>query len=299
MVRNRLTRFDVLALAAAVGVAILLAAPMAGNARQQGKAAVCLMNQRILSQAWLQYPEDHEGRLVGGSTYYSGSRRTPYRWVEQPLFRPTDNPAPPPDGRNDAVPAVGDYNRQYRLNGIVAGELFPYVENTAVYHCPGDRTCVTRPEPYAAYRSYTVSGLMNGEDFVQRTGWPGAITGYRTVGFPDGNKTLVCVERLEQVRRPDRKYVFVEEDVGAMAQAENLGSFVLMGNGSSTSWWDWPAGFHPESATFGFADGHAYLRTWRDVRTVSLITGQLPISQNQPANPDLEWMVRGYVSAEP
>lgn len=54
-------------------------------------------------------------------------------------------------------------------------------------------------------------------------------------------------EKIDQVRRPQDKFVFVEEDALSHGQYENVGSFILMQNN----------------------------------------------------NPDLQWMVKGYMACEP
>jgi prepilin-type processing-associated H-X9-DG protein len=269
-----------LAVVGCVGFGLAILFPVAGLARGRGKADVCMANLYILGQAWLAYAEDFDGRLVGGSNYYSGSGATPYRWVERPLYKPTDDPEKNP------VPTNSELTLEYGLNGIRAGRLYPYIQDTRAYHCPADPYSVRRASKYVEYRVYTISGLMNGEDVG------------RTISFPTGTKTLINAKKMLQIHKPAERYVFLEEDAVLHGQAYTMGSFVLMSGWNSDAWWDWPASFHPDRGVLGFADGHVGWRRWTDPRTISLITTGMP-SIVQPNNADLQWMVQGYMPNEP
>ncbi len=283
---------EIVAVMGCITFALAVLFPAAGMARGWGKLEVCMANLQILGRAWLAYPEDNDGKIVGGSNYFTG---TPYRWVERPLFQATDNP------ENAPVPTTSEMTLAMGLNGIRAGKLYPYIQDTQLYHCPADRGWLNPRSGYLyqEYRSYSIGGLMNGEDFTQRSGLYGAITGYRTVVFPSGvTKQLVVAERMTQIRRPQEKFVFVEEDVLSHAQIYSAGSFILMQNSNPDSWWDWPAVFHPDRGMLGFADGHVEGRVWKDARTIGLIRWTY-FDMVQPNNPDLQWMVKGYMACEP
>ena len=274
-----ITRFQALTLAAVIlfGLAILL--PAAGLARGWGKAEVCMANLNILGRGWHAYADDYDGWLVGGSNYTG----TPYRWVERPLYNPTDNPEKNP------IPSTPEVTLEYRLNGIRAGKLYPYIQDTQVYHCPADRAWVEGTAPIQPYRSYAIGGLMNAEDYTARSGM--TIIGYRTVNFPTGTKQLIVAQKQSQIRRPADKFVFVEEDVWDRSvfggQYENLGSFILMAGSNPDSWWDSPALIHPDRGMLGFADGHVMGKVWTDPRTIDLLLGKSSVLV-QPNNADLQ-----------
>jgi hypothetical protein len=95
---------------------------MAGQARGWCKAEICMANLQILGRAWYAFTEDNSfGALVGGSNY---NFDIPYRWVELPLFNPTDNP------KYNPLPSGNNVTLTTRLNGIQAGKLFPYIQDT-------------------------------------------------------------------------------------------------------------------------------------------------------------------------
>ncbi|MBN1816941.1 MAG: prepilin-type N-terminal cleavage/methylation domain-containing protein [Sedimentisphaerales bacterium] len=297
MKRNAFTLIELLVVIAIIGILLAVLVPALQYAKEQATGAVCLHNQNGLAKAWYLYQEENNAYLIGASNYYSGGRATPYRWVERPLYRDTDNP------ENAAVPPDSELCQEYRLNGIRAGKLFPYTASEKIYHCPMDKYWKTEDAMHAAYISYAGSGLMNSEDFNSRSGLYGPITGYRNVTKPSGQSgQLYCVTKFNEIVLPGEKYVFVEEDYVQHGQLYYAGGFVMMANGNYWSWWDWPAGYHNDRSTLAFADGHAEKHGWTDERTISLMTGKpMPgggvAGAVQQDNPDLEWMRRGYLPA--
>ena len=57
---------------------------------------------------------------------------------------------------------------------------------------------------------------------------------------------------------------------------------------------DFPASYHNGACGFGFADGHAEIKKWRDKRTIvaASFDGRKGMSLNvaTPNNPDVAWM---------
>jgi prepilin-type N-terminal cleavage/methylation domain-containing protein len=288
MKRAGFTLIELLVVIAIIALLLSVMVPSLRIAKEYAAAAVCLTNQKNLCLAWTMYAEDNKSLLVGGSTYSAGHNKpTPYRWTERPLNYDTDNA----DTNNTTVPL----SMETRINGIRAGKLFPYTQDPELYHCPADRTFVKNPEPLAVYRSYAIGGLMNGEDFAERNGGINApISRYRVVG----NRTLRVATKMNQITSPGSKFVFVEEDVAQKGQQWNAGGFVLMEGGNAQSWWDWPAYFHNDSSTLGFADGHGERIRWQDSRTIRLMKeGETPDNNKVSAglnNEDLQFLIRGY-----
>ena len=70
-----------------------------------------------------------------------------------------------------------------------------------------------------------------------------------------------------------------------------------MNGNNYNSWWDFPAYYHNDMSTLGFADGHAEKHIWRDKRTIDLMRNPnyWDFIQVNPLNDDLVWMIRGYV----
>jgi prepilin-type N-terminal cleavage/methylation domain-containing protein/prepilin-type processing-associated H-X9-DG protein len=291
--KKAFTLIELVVVVAVIVLQLAIIMPLLGASREQALEAVCLSNQKQLSLAWTCYYNDNDGLLVGGSNYYSGTRATPYRWVEYPLYHDTDNPeinVRPPDVQ---------YSREFRLNGIRAGKLYAYTGDESLYHCPSDNN-ITQAEPFSIFRSYAIAGLMNGEDFISRvSGLYSPISQYRSaVTSPGGAmKPLVVAVNFSDITTPSSKYVFVEEDVSQKGQNVNNGGFVLL-PGIHYNWWDWPASFHTGKSTFGFADGHAQIQHWQDPDTLNLIQTGTP-DPDPYRNKDLEWLVNGYLPVTP
>jgi len=290
------TLIELLVVIAIIGLLLAVIIPSLKAARKLASGAVCLNNQRQLCLAWLAYADDNDAYLVGGSNYYNGTRATPYRWVEVPLRRDTDNPEVNPPAPES------EYSLTTRKNGIRAGRLFPYTGDENLYHCPGDKTYTRNEEPAAVFRSYAITGLMNGEDFVRRSGGIySPIAEYRTARVSPATNTtkqLFVVIKSSEIRSPGNKHVFLEEDVTAKSPPQNFnfGGFVLLPGTpiGNYNWWDWPAYYHNDSSTIGFADGHAERHKWRDPDTLELMKNGTP-DPWPLENQDLAWLVAGYV----
>lgn len=293
--RKGFTLIELLVVIAIIALLLAIILPSLRAAKELASGAVCQSNQKQLCLAWISYTEDYDSLLVGGSNYYDNSRGTPYRWVEYPLYQDTHNPASPYN--NPRVPSA-DYNLEYRKTGIRAGELFPYTGDEDLYHCPGDRN-INKAEPDAVFRSYSINGLMNSELFGSRkSGLYSEISTYlNLVTTPGGTaQPAYNVVKKTEIRAPGNKYVFVEEDVTQVSQTVNEGGFALLQYTTPAyNWLDGPAGYHNESSTVGFADGHAERHRWQDRDTIELIKNASYIDPDPAHNEDLHWMVRGFI----
>ncbi len=300
MRRDAFTLIELLVVIAIIGMLLAVLIPALQYAKEQATGAVCLANQNGLAKSWFMYQEENDGVLVGCSNYYRGysNRDTPYRWVEMPVNSDTDVPGSPPDGNNATPVPHAQATFEQRMNGIRAGKLFPYTKSEKIYHCPGDKRWKTAEFSYRAWISYAGAGLVNSEDYLAgaRVGWPGYVptTGWRVINDVPGlgARKLGLAEKFADIVTPANKYMFVEEEYGD--QMVYLGGFVLMGSGY-WYWWDHPADYHRERSTLAFTDGHAEKRKWVDQRTIDLIQGRTT-NQHQPDNPDLEYMIRGYLT---
>ena len=291
--KKAFTLIELLVVIAIIALLLSILVPALVYVKEQATAILCAFNQKGLGMSWILYSQENDTFLVGGSTYNS----TDYRWCERPLV--ANAPVPLAlrvnPGAYEATGAA--LNQDARMFGIRAGRLFVYSESEKLYHCPNDRNYIKHPEPYSVYRTYAISGLMNGEDFR---------TNSITIPGSGGTKTFKMAKKTTDILSPAHKYVFVEEDVVDSPvhgeQSHNLGGFVLMGGSNYWQWWDIPAFYHNDRSTLGFADGHAEKHTWKDSRTLALMkhtrgTPGQP-SNVQPNNEDMEYMNKGYFSVK-
>ena len=62
------TLIELLIVIAIIAVLITILAPALQVAKEQATGAVCLGNQRILIQSWVDYANDYREKIVGGDT---------------------------------------------------------------------------------------------------------------------------------------------------------------------------------------------------------------------------------------
>lgn len=279
------TLIELLVVIAIIALLLSIIMPALNTVKQIAAYATCMANQKGLATCWILYSEDNNGSIVGGSTYRSSSsdlRPSPYRWVERPQANDEYN--------GTALYTDDEYTLETRKNGIRAGKLFTYSENEKLYHCVADKRNVKNDEPYAKYRSYSIQGLMNSEDYETRSNEFTKITGYKQLKYTTPTSEAKMAEKVADIVMPAVKYVFVEEIEDT--QRYLLGGWVLLNDGDF-AWWDTPADFHNDGSTFGFADGHAEKYKWKDKDTLEVINEGTDLHPDE--NIDLRWLVQGYI----
>jgi prepilin-type N-terminal cleavage/methylation domain-containing protein len=99
--RYGFTLIELLIVIAIIAVLVALLLPAVSAARQQALTLNCSSNLRQLTMGYRQYAMEHENKLLRGDT-------TTGCWVN-----------------------AGDTSSEF-----TTGELWPYVVNATVYHCP-------------------------------------------------------------------------------------------------------------------------------------------------------------------
>lgn len=279
--KRNFRRVELLVVLVAAGLLLASLGAVGKTARQRAKGVVCLANLGQLGKGWHKFADDHDGLLVGGCNWSNHDYKD--RWVEEPKRTPVYAGDPPSGPYYDYV-SMNEVTFEYRKNGLKAGKLWPYVKNSNAYHCPLDSRIIEIPSPRGAFRSYSITGTMRGEDIGGRQG-------------------IFAYEKFRQINRPDTKLVFVEECV--KDQWQNLGSWMMRTSipvhPSIIHWVDPMSNNHGNSGSLSFADGHAILKKWEDSRTIELNeVGDATYSHPpEPGNPDLEYIARAYGGLAP
>ena len=248
------TLVELLVVIAVIAILMAILMPSLKLAKDQAYAAVCVSNLRTLSLGWFMYADDNDGILVEG--HIPRHNNPPHIWW---VLAPQDENG---TYTSDSPPGIFED----KLRGIRRGKLFPYVKDVDVYHCPNDRR--KRDATQLAFRSYSITGGMNGEDKYAFSGR--------------------AIETYDEIKNPSIKIVFVEESDD---RGWNMGSWVV--NPTGDTWIDPLAPWHNKRSTLGFADGHSEKHRWVDERTIRMCEEQL-FGQTHPGNPDLKYMQRGY-----
>jgi prepilin-type N-terminal cleavage/methylation domain-containing protein/prepilin-type processing-associated H-X9-DG protein len=282
--RKGFTLIELLVVIAIIALLMGILMPALSAAKKLASGAACMGNQRSLSIAWVIYADDNDGVLMcNGACYDTATDKSP--WVH----RPKDL-----DGDNLASPAPPNITKEDRYRGIQAGTMWPYLKDVDVFHCPGDNRKSTRKAPRDCFRSYSISYAF------------GVIQDSRRVDWRLGQ----YYNKVSEIANAARYYVFVEEEHNGSNYGENEGGWHLpfdsnanrLTNPASWTFYDPLASYHVKSSTFGFADGHAEKRKWRDRRTLEFIkvnaanpSSHSGIRTVSADNEDLRWLIEHFM----
>ncbi|MBE0537312.1 MAG: type II secretion system protein [Phycisphaerae bacterium] len=278
MKRKAFTLIELLVVIAIIAMLLAILVPALSTVKQMAAGSVCMYNQGGLAKCYYIYSQDFNDKLVL-------AEQGPGRWVQRPQDT-LGNVSP--DGGHDSTIAEKE-------NGIMAGTLFAYTENTKLYHCPADRRSLVsiQTRGKGPYRSYAIPAGANSPDNTN---------GWTDTGITIGGHRMFPVRKYSDLKSPGSKYIFVEENYTHKSGTNtslppdagyNNGVWSFW-NSSYTSWWDPLAPWHNDKTNLGYADGHAEKMVWKDKRTIAFAHDRFSVAWDQPGNPDQEYMSRSY-----
>ena len=141
--RSGFTLIELLVVIAIIALLMSILMPSLKVCRELAKGINCMSNQKTMALAYIMYTDDNDGSMCCGFALYAPINGVP-PWVMPPL----DYKA---DGSYQEMP-LGDVTREQRYNGLREGVLYPYINNTGAYHCPGE------PFPLGVYLHIPRSG---------------------------------------------------------------------------------------------------------------------------------------------
>jgi len=254
MRKTAFTLVELLIVIAIIAVLMSILMPALRLAKDQAYSTICLNNLKVLGTAWYLYQEDYDGKLVGGHIGGKVGGRV-VDWVDKP------------DGSiSDPI--------ESKKQGIRNGLLWPYVKEIEIYRCPADLRKIKAP--HFAFRSYSISGNMCGEE---------------------RKRSKRDLRNYIEIKTPALKYVFLEE---CDPRGWNVGSWIV--NKTGNKWIDPFAIFHNKRSCLGFADTHAEKHQWVDKSTMDWCEQALwepskfKFNLTVPAGEgeDLRFMQKGY-----
>jgi len=274
------TLIELLVVIAIIAMLMAILVPALRFAKRQAAGAVCLSNINGLSRAWHTYAMSNDDKLVNGHAPRSANYNNLSYWLSRGYV---DNAwwVNPPHDENGNYTGEPLCTLEDEDRGIRSGALFPYADNSNVYHCPGSRQYLSKdPVRRGGKRSYSITGMMNGET-----------NGNNRDNQPFGGWRMAT--KITDIKAPGNKCVFVED---TDPRGWNMGSWVMW---NSSNWTDALAIFHINRGSLGFADGHAEMHHWLDESTVynaeHLLEGlRKNIDWANGEGTDFEYMKRVY-----
>jgi prepilin-type N-terminal cleavage/methylation domain-containing protein len=237
------TLIELLVVIAIIAVLMAILIPAMGAARERAQRTVCLNNLRQFSLAWIEYADDHDGKLL-----YGGFGRKIVTIGRRRLIREA--------WTGQAFSSAG--SRSDLLAHPHKGPLWPYVRDIDVYRCPRGRA--------GHLLTYAIVPGANGVP-VEGTYIPESDP-EKMVDFGQRvGRTVLKLTRLSDIITPGASERAVFIDIGEMPGGDGFYVHYLE---PQWRWFSPPPLQHASGVTLSMADGHSEYWKWRGHETVGM-----------------------------
>ncbi len=241
------TLIELLVVIAIISLLMAIILPALNAVKRKAATTVCLSNTKNLAMGWYMYMGDNDGRIMSSEDNGVEPGGNYVGWCGVPRDL-NDNLL----SNTQANPPVTDADE---IRGIIRGQLYPYVKDSKIYHCPADNVRKSIYDRTGVFVSYGVPMCLYG-----------ALN-------PSSAQYNRQIRTFSEIRSPSTRYVFVES-----AETRNWNSSHHFAFGSPEytgtnrwGWWGPMAVNHGDSSILGFCDGHSEIRKWRDRFTIDRV----------------------------